>query len=53
MKKEKWKIEKEGEVEKPIISGHLFLNKGDKKTVKGDLQNFFSEKGERGSENKK
>ena len=35
-KKEKWMIEKEWEVEKPIISGHLFLNKGDKKTAKSD-----------------
>ena len=34
-------IEKEGEVEKPIISGHLFLNEEVKKTVKRDLQNFF------------
>ena len=33
--------EKEGEAEKNIISGHLFLNKEDKKTAKSDLQNFF------------
>ena len=38
MKKEKRMIVKEGEVEKPIISGHLFLNKEDKKTAKSDLQ---------------
>ena len=32
---------------KPIISGHLFLNKEDKKTRKGDLQNFFKKGSER------
>ena len=38
-------IEKKEEVEKTIISGHLFLNKEDKKTVKGDLQKLFFRKG--------
>ena len=42
-----------GEVENPIISGHLFLNEGDKKTAKSDLQKKISRKGVRGSENKK
>ena len=34
-------IVKEGEAEKPIISGLLFLNKEDKKTAKSNLQNLF------------
>ena len=45
-------IEKQGEEEKTIIPGHLFLNKEDKKTAKSDLQNFFFliKKGVRGNE---